>query len=178
MMRSAALTLLLLATAVQAAPPARIDACALLDDAQVASAVDAPVDAGRLQDYGVEDNGAWSSSCVWTLTAAAGTPMGARGFVILNAMRWPAGSGRAHEFLDTFHEAAAAGVLAEPAAREFGDAALWWGDGLAVARRDVSFGLSVHLPQARVDVPGAREERLAPLVLRRIDADAGAAASH
>ncbi|MGH8444791.1 MAG: hypothetical protein ACREVL_05960 [Solimonas sp.] len=171
----AALLLVLALPSGAAAPPA-IDACALLDAAQIERVIRQAVEPGVRHDAGIESNGAWSSSCVWTLAAERGAPvnpaapLGGRGFVILNAMRWPAGSGRSREFLESFREAALAGVIEHaPAPRPFGDEALWWGDGLAVRKGDVSFGLSVHLPRTSSTVPGAWEEGLAPLVLNRID---------
>lgn len=163
-----------LASAAVATPPA-IDACSLLRVADIERVIGVPVEAGQRRDAGLENNGAWSSSCLWMVQAPAGEPeagaAGARrGFVILNAMQWPVGSGRAREFLDAFREAAEQGVLPRaPVARHFGDEALWWGDGLAVRRQDVSFGLSVHLPRAPQQVPGGLEARLAPLVLAQVD---------
>jgi hypothetical protein len=170
-LRLAALALLPLTVAATAAPPAApaIDACALLRTEQVAGVVGQPVEPGVRRDAGIESNGAYSSSCVWLLTAEKGLAR-PRSLVILNAQRFPAGSGRAREFLDSFREAAASGVLPRaPEPRRFGDEALWWGDGLAVRRRDVSFGLSVRLPEAPADRPGVREERLTPLILNQID---------
>lgn len=171
-MKRAAASLLLMLTlplAVAAPEPPRIDACALLDAAQIEGVIGHAVQPGVRDDAGVESNGAWSSSCVWAFTNEAGAPKGRR-FVILNAMQWPLGSGRSHEFLDSFREAAASGVLAsEPSARSFGDEALWWGDGLAVRKRDASFGLSVFWPRPPTTAPGMLEERLAPLVLNRLD---------
>jgi len=174
--RGAITLLLMLALPLSAATAPRIDACALLDPAQIARVIGQEVDPGVRQDAGLESNGAWSSSCVWGLTAERGAPrnpaapLGGRSFVILNAMQWPVGSGRAHEFLDSFREAAASGVLAsEPSPRKFGDEALWWGDGLAVRKRDASFGLSVHMPRTPPRDRGVWEERLAPLVLSQID---------
>jgi hypothetical protein len=157
-----------------AKPPPSIDACALLDAAQIAQVLGQAVDAGVHHDAGVESNGAWSSSCVWTFTAdraaAGAAALKTRRFVMLNAMQWPPGSGRAHEFLDAFRDAAAQGVLAQaPTVRPFGDEALWWGDGLAVRQGDVSFGLSVHVPRTSVKTPGAAEERLVPLILNKLD---------
>ncbi|WP_020649657.1 hypothetical protein [Solimonas variicoloris] len=155
-----------------ASAPAPIDACALLDAAQIEQALGQPVAAGSRHDAGIESNGAWSSSCVWKLATSSAGERG--GFVILNAMRWPAGSGRAREFLDSFRDAATQGVLARaPVERAFGDEALWWGDGLAVRRGDVSFGLSVHAPRVPSVAPGAAEARLAPLVLDRLGAQPG-----
>ncbi|NKF22321.1 hypothetical protein G7Y82_08315 [Solimonas sp. C16B3] len=153
---------------VFAAPAPSIDACALLDAAQIGKVIGLPVSAGSRHDAGIENNGAWSSSCVWKLSAGADSTR--RGFVILNAMQWPVGSGRAHEFLDSFRDAAAQGVLsATPSPRAIGDEALWWGDGLAVRRGDVSFGISVHVSNPSMNTPGAAEQRLAPLILRTLD---------
>jgi hypothetical protein len=146
-----------------------IDACALLQAEQIARVVGEAVEPGVRNDAGVESNGAYSSSCVWRLSAEKSQAR-PRSLVILNAMQFPPRSGRAHEFLDAFREAAASGVLPRaPSARKFGDDALWWGDGLAVRRRDVSFGLSVYLPKTPAERPGAREERLAPLILAQLD---------
>jgi hypothetical protein len=158
--------------AAASAEPPHIDACALLAPEQIARVIGQPVDAGVRQDFGLESNGAWSSSCVWKLTAErnSSAPMTRRSFIILNAMQYPPGSGRAHEFIDSFRDAAASGVLANNfATRPFGDEALWWGDGLAVRKRDASFGLSVHLPGAVPTVAGTWEEGLAPLVLQQLD---------
>ena len=154
----------------------RIDACALLTPAQIEAEIGHAVDAGDRRDAGLQPDGSWSSSCVWILKddsaapADAAAPLRNRSFVILNAVQWPLGSGRAHEFLDAFHAAAASGVLPRaPQPRRIGDDALWWGDGLAVRTQDVSFGLSVLLRRARPPAPGAFEERLAPFVLRQLD---------
>jgi hypothetical protein len=162
-------------TCVRAAPPP-IDACALLDAQEIGQVIGAAVEAGSRHDTGLESNGAWSSSCLWTLEADKGrprdpnAPLGGNSFVILNAIQWPIGSHRAHEFLDSFRKAAADGILPHAlSSRDFGDDALWWGDGLAVRKEEVSFGISVHLRGAPARKPGELEERLAALVLRRID---------
>lgn len=85
-------------------------------------------------------------------------------------MRWPEGSGLARKFLEAFHEAATTGEIpSEPTVREFGDAALWWGDGPAVRKDDVSFGISVVLPGDMPDYSGELEARLAPEILRRLE---------
>lgn len=152
--------LLLMAVGTAAAAPPRIDACALLKPAEIAEVIGQPVAAGQRHDAGLEANGAWSSSCIW--------PLGEHSFVILNAMQWPAG--RAREFLDSFRGAAQEGVLPRPPeARRVGDEALWWGDGLAVRRRDTSFGLSVFHPRTAPAGAGQWEERLASLVLAQVD---------
>jgi hypothetical protein len=162
--------------AVAEAETSQIDACSLLQPAEISKALALPVNAGVRRDAGLESTGAYSSSCVWTIergTADAvdpDKPLGGRSFVILNAMQWPRGSGDAKKFLEAFHAAAANGDIPnQPSVRRFGDEALWWGDGLAVRKRDVSFGLSVFMPGAIQERRGSYEEQLAPHVLRRLD---------
>lgn len=170
------LTGLLAAASCLAAVPPAIDACALLQSAEIQRVLGGSVGPGMRMDAGVEPNGAYSSSCVWLLDApdaAAGERLNlaGRSYVILNAMQWPPGAGKARSFLESFHEARASGVLeGELTTREVGDEALWWGDGLAVRRHDTAFGLSIRLTGSRKDAPGASEERLAAQVLRRVDA--------
>jgi hypothetical protein len=156
---------------------ASIDACSLLAVADIQPALGMPVAPGVRHDAGLEPNGAYSSACVWVLNPADASPpdptkpLGGRSFVILNAMQWPAGSGLAHTFLDGFREAAHNGEIpSQPQARNFGDEALSWGDGLAVRRRDVSFGVSVFIPGMTKERRAALQERLAPPILRRLDA--------
>ncbi len=105
--------------------------------------------------------------------------MSGKRFVMLLAMQWPPGSGLAHTFLDSFNKAAAEGAIAaKPSARDFGDEALQWGDGLAVRKGDVSFGISVFLPGAGTrESMGIIEEKLAPMILRRLEHPASHAAS-
>ncbi|HEY6483962.1 MAG TPA: hypothetical protein VIY54_10605 [Steroidobacteraceae bacterium] len=157
--------------------PVPIDACALLQRSEIARSIGAPVGEPARHDAGLESNGSYSSSCVWEIRAAnprpasPDAPLGGKSFVILNAVQWPAGSGRAHLFLDSFRQAAENGdIPGKVSPRSAGDDALWWGDGLAVRRYDVSFGLSVFFPLSRLNRTGLLEERLAPLILRRIDA--------
>jgi hypothetical protein len=121
--------------------------------------------------------GAYSSACVWEVEVDnpnrddPNAPMGGKSFVILNAMRWPAGSGLAHSFLDEFHQAEINhDIPGKTSPRKFGDDALWWGDGLAVCKGDISFGLSVFLPPSDKRPPkGVFEERLAPKILSRLE---------
>jgi hypothetical protein len=170
-----------------------IDACALLDAQAIQDVLSVPVEKGDRRDSGLESNGAYSSSCVWMLTADRTrpadprAPLGGKSFVILNALRWPQGSDGARTYLQAFREASDSGVIeSKPSARAFGDEALWWGDGLAVRRGVVSFGVSVFMPRAAAADPnaraGEREERLAKIILARLaaqeDERGGAAASH
>lgn len=160
-----------------ASAEATVNACELLQPSEISRLLGGFAAEGVRRDAGMESNGAYSSSCVWVLHASkpaqpdAKLALRGRDYVMLNAMQWPAGTGKAGSFLQSFHEARASGVLTgDLVPKRFGDEALWWGDGLAVRRRDMSFGLSVRRIAATVAAPGAAEEQLAPLVLRRIDA--------
>jgi hypothetical protein len=164
-----------LSTAQAAENPLEINACELLTPAEITAAIGGlPVDQGRRQDEGMSRDGQYSSSCIWTIEPGKApdqtAPGRGRRFVILNAMQWPAGKDMAKKFLEAFHESADKGVIpSKPAPRKFGDEALWWGDGLAVRRGDVSFGVSVFMPKRDVARTSAMEEKLAPHVLKRID---------
>jgi hypothetical protein len=153
----------------------RIDACSLLEVAEIAAVIGAAVDQGERRDLGKLENGGYSSTCLWKVSVAsradaADAPLGGASFVILNAMRWPRDSGLARTFLDAFRDAAASGEIpATPVERKVGDEALWWGDGLAVRSGDVSFGVSVFLPGAPAKSPGEREEQLARRILPRLE---------
>jgi hypothetical protein len=165
------------ALAADAAPT--IDACSLLNETDIQKALGVEVEKGSKRDSGREPNGAYSSACVWMFKGEndqpidRSKPLGGRSFVILNAQRWPKGSDGPRTFLEAFREANESGVIeGKPSPRQFGDEALWWGDGLAVRRRDVSFGVSVFTPRdpaARAHgQPGEREGRLAQAILARL----------
>jgi hypothetical protein len=156
--------------------PLYIDACALLPPSEISRVLGRPVEAGTRQDYGLTSEGSFSSVCVWKVRPEEPqafdptAPLGGRSFVILNAIRWPAGSDRARTFLEAFRKAAENGEIpAQPVPRPFGDEALWWGDGLAVRQGDVSLGISVFVPDLAPKSTGVLEERLAPAILRRLD---------
>jgi hypothetical protein len=161
----------------QPVPALQVNACALLLPAEITQVVGLPVGPGMRHDDGLVPNGSYSSSCIWEVhpptsaPADPDKPLGGKSFVILNAMQWPPGSGLAHTFLESFRAASADGTIpGKPSPRNFGDEALWWGDGLAVCKGDFSFGISVFLPASSSDSPkGATEERLAPLILRRLE---------
>jgi hypothetical protein len=159
-----------------ASAAAEVDACSLLTATEISQVIGVAVDSGVRRDQGLQQNGSYSSACVWTMRLQGeaapnpAAPLGGKSFVILNAMQWPAGSGLARTFLEAFHAAAARGeISSKPTPREFGDEALWWGDGLAVRKGDVSFGLSVFMPNSKPQRPGAFEEQLAPHILRRLN---------
>jgi hypothetical protein len=156
-----------------AAAPLEINACELLTPAEITAAIGLPVDNGRRQDEGMARDGQYSSSCIWMIEPGkppdVSKPGRGRRFVILNAMQWPRGKGMAKQFLKSFRDSADQGIIAsKPSPRKFGDEALWWGDGLAVVDGDVSFGISVFMPQPNVARTSALEEKLAPHVLRRV----------
>lgn len=162
-------------SAAQAAEASlEINACELLTPAEISAAIGLPVDNGRRQDEGISRDGQYSSTCFWTIEPGkvpdVTAPARGRRFVILNAHRWPAGKGMAKKFLEAFHESADQGVIpSKPMARKFGDEALWWGDGLAVRKGDVSFGLSVFMPKRGEPRTSVMEEKLAPHILKRLD---------
>jgi hypothetical protein len=166
-------TLTGLVSAAEGTP--RINACALLSSAQIAHSIGFPTGSGTHEDAGIDSTGSYSSVCVWIVNTGKDkspdptAPLNGRDFVILNARQWPVGSGRAREFLESFRSAAAKGeISASPVAKKYGDEALWWGDGLAVRKGDVSFGVSVFLPAIAAKSSGALEEKLAPLILQSL----------
>jgi hypothetical protein len=162
-------------TSTPATPAASIDACALLTEQDISQVIGLSVDEGARKDDGAAADGSYSSTCVWKIRAVGASPadpnapLNGESFVILNAVRWPAGSGLARRFLEGFRTAAAKGDIPhQPSPRTFGDEALWWGDGLAVREQDVSFGVSVFGPAVKARFPGKFEEQLAPKILPRL----------
>lgn len=167
------------ATSAPDEPAQPIDACALLDESEISDVLRTPVGVGERRDTGTLPDGAYSSTCIWTVQLDEpakenpAAPFGGKSFVILNAVQWPVGSARARSFLDAFHTASQRGEIPRaPSPREFGDDALWWGDGLAVVRENVAFGLSVFVPSSPSSRPGGREEQLAPRILARLQKSA------
>jgi len=163
-----------------------IDACSLLSSSEIETAVGSPIELPERNDAGYVADGAYSSACVWKIVASASAPqasgesdadnfdapLGGRQFVILNAIRWPEGKGMARKFLDAFYLAAEKGDIPHaPVPRKLGDDALWWGDGLAVRKGDVSFGVSAFVPGTNPQSAEQIEEVLARRILSRIDAD-------
>jgi hypothetical protein len=154
----------------------KIDACTLLLAPEIERVIGLKVDSGERKDEGPSPDGSYSSTCVWKIRtsepapADSDAPMGGASFVILNAIRWPAGSDLARGFLAGFRAAAARGEIKHtPIPKSLGEEALWWGDGLAVRQHDVSFGISVFLQAGKAKYRGFFEERLAPRILARID---------
>lgn len=163
-----------------------IDACALLNESDIEQALRLDVEAPERSDAGYTADEAYSSTCVWKVATAESAskeldefepddeaPLGGRHFVILNAMLWPRGKGMAGKFLEAFYLAAERGDIPHTSVkRALGDDALSWGDGLAVRKGDVSFGVSVFVPGMSKERAGAIEEVLARRILPRLGAGA------
>jgi hypothetical protein len=145
----------------------------LLSDADVSAAMGAAVEPGLRRDSGVTADGAYSSTCLWKVSADKDAndpkrPLGGARFAILNAMAWSkTGKGPA-SFLQSFRDAARDHIIDKtPVALKIGDESLWWGDGVAVRKGDMSFGMSVHLVTDRERERGL-SEALAAKVLKRL----------
>jgi hypothetical protein len=185
--RSAAVFLLSLlpglpALAAVGAPPAPIDACALLTPSEVSAVVGKKVESGQKFDNGITPQGAHSTTCIWAAPLAPGARpdpaqrLGGRGFVVLGVMNWPGGPNDARKFLQDFQEAFRQhDIDSKPVSVDVGaDDALWWGDGVAARKNGVSFGISV----AQFGDRAARQpqaESLAKRIVNRLRAPSSSA---
>jgi hypothetical protein len=155
------------AVAADKAVVGTIDACTLLSATAIHKELKRVVGEPQRTDSGYVEGGAYSSTCLWTITLSQDTKPTKRRLVILHAMRWP--RGKAATFLEQFYAAAQNGELPhQPVPRKIGDDALWWGDGVAVRKGDVSFGISVLVEGVSLDEAGRIEEALARQVLHRV----------
>jgi hypothetical protein len=146
---------------------APIDACSLLPTTAIHKALGREIGEPQRSDSGYVAGGAFSSTCMWTVSLDLSAGASKRRMVILHAMRWP--TGKADTFLEQFYEAARNGELPrKPVPRKIGDDALWWGDGVAVRKGDVSFGISVLVEGISLEESGRMEETLAQQVLRKV----------
>ncbi len=142
---------------------ARINACDMISAAQVQRVIGVAVRSGDRRDDGVTRDGAYSSTCYW---GTSEVPEEGGTYAILNAMFWPEGSDGPKHFLESFHEAAAEHVIPnEPEPLPYGDQSLYWGDGVAVAIGDVSFGISVRHSSPDKSIRRIMEEMLAKQIL-------------
>ena len=162
--------------AVVAQDGAARDACALIAKDEVAAVAGGKVEAAQRKDAGTTDDGAYSSTCLWVVTggpalpAKPNAPFGGASFAMLNTISWPAGSGMAKKYLDDFRDAAKQDLIDQsPVTVHAGDEALWWGDGVAFRRGDVSFGVSVHVGTDK-KAEQAMEETLAKKIVANFDA--------
>ena len=158
--------------------PQPIDACSLLSASEVSALLGTPVTEGVRHDEGLTSVGAYSSTCIWKVRndrLQAHDPaasLGGADFAILNAFSWPSRSG-AVGFLQSFRSAADHNEIPmHPVALKLGDEALWWGDGVAVRRGLMSFGVSVVLNSADRAQRRVWEEALAKKILTRLPAGA------
>jgi hypothetical protein len=168
------------------AGPAKADvpeqnACSLIAKEEVAAIVGGKVEAAERNDSGKTDDGAYSSTCLWKVTGLAplpakpNAPFGGASFAMLNTISWPAGSGMAKKYLEDFRDAGKQDLIdMTPVPVQAGDEALWWGDGVAFRRGDVSFGVSVHVGTDK-KAEQAMEEALARKIVAAFDRKQGVA---
>ena len=167
---SIAVAALILASDARADVP-ESNACTLIAKEDVARIVGGTVESAERNDDGKTEDGAYSSTCVWKVTglpplpAKPNAPFGGAAFAMLNTITWPAGSGMAKKYLEDFRDAAKQELIdMTPVPVQAGDEALWWGDGVAVRKGDVSFGVSVHVGTDK-KAEQAMEEALAKTIV-------------
>jgi hypothetical protein len=155
------------------------NACTLIAKEEVARVTGGTVEVGDRRDDGKTEDGAYSSTCVWKVTglpalpAKPNAPFGGAAFAMLNTISWPAGSGQAKKYLEDFRDAAKQDLIDQtPVTVQAGDEALWWGDGVAFRRGDVSFGVSVHVGTDK-KAEQAMEEALAKKIVANFDGKQG-----
>ena len=135
---------------------AELNACSLIAPADVAAVTGGTIAKSERNDSGeTNEGGGYSSTCIWKIDGlpkvpaakeGAPEPFGGAPFAMLNTIVWPAGSGRAKNYVNDFRDAAKQDLIdATPVPVKAGDDALFWGDGVAVAKGDISFGVSVHV---------------------------------
>jgi hypothetical protein len=157
------------------------NACTLIAKEEVGKIVGGTVESAERNDDGKTEDGAYSSTCVWKVTglpalpAKANAPFGGASFVMLNTITWPAGSGMAKKYLEDFRDAAKQDLIDQaPVPVQAGDEALFWGDGVAFRRGDVSFGVSVHVGTDKKQEQ-ALETALAQKIVANVDGKQGVA---
>ena len=138
--------------ACAAEPVKERNACSLISPADIASVTGGQVMVGERNDSGAVDQGGYSATCLWKIDGLSklqkeGEPFGGAPFVMLNTIDWPAGSGMAKKYVEDFRDAAKQDLIPSTPVevKTIGDDSLFWGDGVAVAKGDVSFGISVHV---------------------------------
>ncbi len=157
-----------------ASSDAALNACALITPEEVSAVLGAKVGPADRQDAGTTDDGAYSSTCIWKLadapkvSAKPDAPFGGTGFAMLNTITWPAGPDAAKKYLQDFREAAKSNLIdMTPVPVQAGDEALWWGDGVAVRKGAISFGVSVHISDDK-KAEQVMEEALARKIVGRL----------
>jgi hypothetical protein len=168
---------MLSASPLLAAPPAAIDACALLTRGEVTAVTGKPVESVQPFDNGVTTQGAHSTTCIWASPLPPGVEpdptkrLGGRGFVVVSVMNWPGGPSDAAKFLADFHKAFAEhGIDSKPVKNDIGaDDSLWWGDGVAARKNGVSIGVSVAQFGDR-EARRPQSEGLARVIIKKLPA--------
>jgi hypothetical protein len=157
--------------------PPPINACTLLMTGELSSLLGMPIETGERHDAGLTSQGAYSSTCVWKVRNARlqlhdpSATMGGADFAILNVFSWPSRMS-AETFVQSFRSAADNHLIPmQPVALHIGDHSLWWGDGVAVQKGAVSFGVSVVLNSANRDQRRVWEESLAKEIVGRVHTD-------
>jgi hypothetical protein len=156
---------------------AELDACSLIAPAAVTAVTGGTIDKSERNDSGeTNEGGGYSSTCIWKIDGlpkvpakeGAPEPFGGAPFAMLNTIVWPAGSGLAKKYVNDFRDAAKQNLIdATPIPVKAGDDALFWGDGVAVAKGDISFGVSVHVGTDK-KAEQAMEEALAKKIVSKL----------
>jgi hypothetical protein len=163
----------LLAIPALADQPAPIDACKLLTSDEIAAVTGKKVGAPIPKGAGSTAEDSYSSTCVWRIAGdsdqpTADVPLQGTNYAMLNAWSWLPGSDGPKRFLADFRDAAKKDLIdMVPVAVPVGDEALYWGDGVAVRKGPVNFGISVHL-QGGKPTEQTMETELAKKVLGRL----------
>jgi hypothetical protein len=154
-----------------------MNACTLLSADEISAVVHFKVERGVRNDSGQIRSGpytgSYSATCLWKASQDRNAtdptlPLGGARFVILNIMSAPAGSHQAAKFLQDFRDAAKDQTIpTTPVSLTIGDASLWWGDGVAVQKGDISYGVSVHSVKER-SLERQMEETLAAKIVERL----------
>ncbi len=156
------------------AEEAHLHACDLLSAGEVAAVVGFNVTRGRTAQE-VNEAGRRSSTCSWVAPLAQGEapdprqPIGGVSFAILNVMVWPEGPEGAKKYLQDFRDAAESHAISRaPTPVTIGDEGLIWGSGVAVRKKAVSFGISVHLTSGDTRAHRGMEQELAHKIAARL----------
>lgn len=155
----------------------KTNACGFLTYRQVSELLKVRVGRGVRDDtgplHGTTYEGSYSSTCVWRTAGDrsaddSGHPLAGASFAILAVISWPPDSDGPAKFLQSFRDAAQSHIITtRPLPLQIGDEALWWGDGVAVRKGNISFGISVHLVKGR-DKERSMEEDLAGKIVARL----------
>jgi len=163
----------LLAIPALADQPAPIDACMLLTADEIAAVTGKKVGVPIPQGGGSTAEDSYSSTCVWRIAndsdrATVDAPLQGSNYAMLNAWSWLPGNPGPAKFLQEFRDAAKSNLIdMVPVPVQAGDEALYWGDGVAVRKGSMSFGISVHLQDGK-PTEQSMETELAKKVLGRL----------